>query len=352
MKKKNNGIYILISTIIFCIFGYYTVNNILFHLKKNGNIVTIDDKGLSAGVDKIYDAFVSVNVVKEGSILGAGSGFIISKDGYIVTNHHVTKNNDSYNVVVGDEYIDAEFIGSDPYIDVAVLKIDPKYVKSVAIIGNSKESKIGDTIFTVGTPVSIKYAGTVTRGIISGKNRLIETTTVSDNIDWLLEVIQIDAAINNGNSGGPLCNVNGEVIGINTLKLSNNIDSISFAIPIETAMEYVNKIINKEDIDRPMLGVRMAAAYNSSYLSKFGIKLDSSINSGVVVVEPLLDGPAFKAGLLKGDVIVKLNDIDISDIPELNYNMFKYKSGEEITLSIIRGKENLNIKVILGKKDK
>ena len=87
MKKKNNGIYILISTIIFCIFGYYTVNNILFHLEKNGNIVTIDDKGLSAGVDKIYDAFVSVNVVKEGSILGAGSGFIISKDGYIVTNH-------------------------------------------------------------------------------------------------------------------------------------------------------------------------------------------------------------------------------------------------------------------------
>lgn len=352
MKKKNNGIYILISTIIFCIFGYYTVNNILFHLEKNGNVVTIDDKGLSASVDKIYDAFVSVNVIKNDNILGAGSGFVISEDGYIITNHHVTKDNDSYNVVIGEEYIDAEFIGSDPYADIAVLKVDPKHVKGVAIIGNSKESKIGDTIFTVGTPVSIKYAGTITRGIISGKNRLIETSTVSDNVDWLLEVIQIDAAINNGNSGGPLCNVNGEVIGVNTLKLANNIDSISFAIPIETAMEYANKIINKEDIDRPMLGIRMAPAYNASYLSKYDIKLDSSVDSGVVVVEPLLDGPAYNAGILKGDVIVKINDISISNIAELNYYMFKHKSGEEITLSLIRGKETLYIKVILGKKDK
>ena len=353
MKKKNNGIYILISTIIFCVFGYYITNNILFHLEKNGNIVTIDDKGISAGVEKIYDAFVSVNVVKENQVLGAGSGFVISKDGYILTNHHVTKDNNSYSVVIGEEYVDAEFVGSDPYIDVAVLKIDSKYVKGVATIGNSKDSKIGDTIFTVGTPVSIKYAGTVTRGIISGKNRLIETSSVSNNIDWLLEVIQIDAAINNGNSGGPLCNVNGEVIGINTLKLSNTgVDSMAFAVPIETAMEYANKIIKGEDVDRPMLGIRMSDSFNSSHLNNYDINIDASLDSGVVVIEPLLDGPASKAGILKGDIIVKINDVSISSIPELNYNMFKYKSGEEITLTIIRKKETLNVKVMLGKKEK
>lgn len=353
MKKKNNGIYILISTIIFCIFGYYIVNNILFHLEKNQNTIKIDDNGIADAVDKIFDATVSVNLIVNGETKGAGSGFVFSKDGYILTNHHVISDNDEFSVVLDGKYISAEFIGSDEYADVAVLKIDPKFVKSVAIIGKSNESRVGDTIFAVGTPVDIKYAGTVTRGIISAKNRLIETKVNSETTDWLLEVIQVDAAINNGNSGGPLCNVNGEVIGVNTMKVSTaNVENIAFAIPIESAMEYANKLIKGEKIDRPMLGIRMANAFQSSYLTYFDINIDSSIVSGVVVVEPLDGGPGYNAGLKKGDVIIKINNINIRDIANFNYNLFKYKSGDKINLEIIRNGKNMNVDVVLGEKDK
>ena len=353
--KKNNGIYLLISTVIFCFFGYYTVNNILFHLKEKENVigVVVDDKGIADGVEKIYDAFVSVNVIKNKSNQGVGSGFIFSKDGYIITNHHVVEKNDSFGVFLGENFINAELIGSDEYYDIAVLKIKPEYVKSVAIIGNSIESRVGDTVFAIGTPVDLRYAGTVSRGIISAKNRKVETSVHSNEFDWLMDVIQIDAAINNGNSGGPLCNANGEVIGVNTMKVSNsNIESIAFAIPIETAIECANKIINNEEIIRPMLGIKMSNAYKSSFLSYYDIYLDNSIVTGVVVVEPLLDGPGYKAGLKKGDVIQYINDVGVNNIAELNYTLFKYKPGEKVNLGIIRNKKELTIEVELGKKEK
>ena len=352
--KKNNGIYILISTIIFCIFGYYTVNNILFHLEKNGNVtkIVVDDTGISAAVDKVYDSVVAINVYRDDDFIGVGSGFVFSKDGYIITNYHVIEKNSGYSVIYGDETITAEFIGSDEYADIAVLKIDPSYVKKVALIGDSNVSKVGDTIFTVGSPVSSEYIGTVTKGIISNKNRKVEVSVKSETLDWILDVIQIDAPINGGNSGGPLCNVNGEVIGINTMKISNSdVEGISFAIPIEIALDYANKIINKEEIERPMLGIRMSNVYNSSHLSYYDIKLDKSINSGVVVIEPIVDGPGYNYGLMKGDVITKLNDVNIGNIAELNYNLFKYKSGDKLNLELIRNKENINLEVVLGKRE-
>ena len=349
MKKKNNGIYILISTIIFCVFGYYTVNNILFHLEERENI-KIDDNGIADGVENIYDAVVSVSVTNGNQSTAVGSGFFISKDGYILTNHHVIEDNTDYSIYLNEKYISAEFIGSDEYADIAVLKVDSSYVSKVALIGNSEDMRVGDTVFAVGSPVNIKYAGTVTRGIISSKSRLIETSVSSDGNDWLMDVIQTDAAINNGNSGGPLCNASGEVIGVNTLKIStSNVESIAFAIPIESAINYANMIINGNKIERPMLGIRMSNVYKS--LSSYGIYLDSSIIQGVVVIEPIIGGPSEKAGLQKGDVIVKLGENNVNNIAELNYYLFKYNSGDKVKLEVVRNNKNINIEVVLGKKE-
>lgn len=352
--KKNNGIYILISTIIFCVFGYYTVNNILFHFEKNSNVtkIIIDDTGISSAVEKVYDSVVAINVYRDDQSIGVGSGFIFSEEGYIITNYHVIEKNSRYSVIYGDKTLTAEFIGCDEYADIAVLKIDSSYVKQVALIGDSSAAKIGDTIFTVGSPVSYDYVGTVTKGIISGKNRKIKVSVKSENPDWILDVIQIDAPINGGNSGGPLCNINGEVIGINTMKVSSDdVEGISFSIPIDIALEYANKIINNEEIERPMLGIRMSNVYNSSHLSYYDIKVDESIFLGVVVIEPIVNGPGYNYGLMKGDVIIKLGDEIIGDIAELNYNLFKYKSGDKLNLGLIRNNENIDLEVVLGKKE-
>lgn len=355
MKKNNNGIYILISTIIFCVFGYYVTNNILVHLASRENIikVEVDDQGIAAGVENVFDSVVSISVNDGDNSQPVGSGFVFSEDGYILTNYHVVKNNSKFGVILSDgSNVSAEFVGSDEYFDIAVLKIKSSDVKKVAVIGNSDETRVGDTIFTVGTPVDIRYAGTVTRGIISSKNRLLETSVNSETLDWIMEVIQIDAAINNGNSGGPLCNVNGEVIGINTLKVSSgNVESIAFAIPIETAIKYANVLVSGDKIERPMLGIRMANVQKSSYLSYYGISLDPSITSGVVVVESLEGGPGEKAGLKKGDVISKIGEVNISNIAQFNYNLFNYKKGDKVTFEIIRNNEKIKVEVVLVNKE-
>ena len=153
MKKNGNGINKLISTIILCSFGYYVINNLNLNnelINKVETSVNVTDEGISYGVDNIYDAFVSVNVVKEDQVLGAGSGFVISKDGYILTNHHVVNGGNSFKLsFMNGKTITAFLIGSDEYADIAVLKIDENEVGKIARIGNSDSVKLGDTVFTV-----------------------------------------------------------------------------------------------------------------------------------------------------------------------------------------------------------
>ena len=216
--------------------------------------VTVTDKGISDAVSKLYDASVIVEVgTSEDKLSGWGSGFVYKTDdkyGYIFTNHHVVDGAKSIKIVLSNETeVTGELVGSDEYADVAVVKIPKDKVIAVAEIGKSEDVLVGDTIFAIGTPVSLEYSFTVTRGILSGKNRMVEMSSSAKKSyygqsgdSWYMNLLQIDASINSGNSGGPLANSNGEVIGITNSKLSSSslsgasIENMGFAIPIEDAL--------------------------------------------------------------------------------------------------------------------
>ncbi len=313
--------------------------------------VTVTDSGISEGIENVYDSVVVVENYQKSKLASIGSGFIYSNEGYIMTNHHVIDNASEIKVLLmNGDTLDATLIGSDEYADIAVIQIDKEYATNIAKIGSSEKTKLGDTVFTIGSPMSSEYYGTVTRGILSGKNRMVEVSVNSSSNDWIMNVMQTDAAINPGNSGGPLCNVNGEVIGINSMKIvQSEIEGIGFAIPIEDAMDYANKIVNKVEIKRAYLGISMADISTPSYyLIKEGINLDSSITSGVIVLESTTDGPSAIAGIQKGDVITKIGDVEVSNVAKLRYYLYKHEPNETVDITVIRGKETKVFKVTLG----
>ncbi len=331
---------------------YYFPNTIIKTENKVEKVVNVNEEGISSGIENIYDAVVVVENYKKGKLVGIGSGFIYSENGYIMTNHHVIDSADEIKITLtNNESIDAKVLGSDELADIAVLQIDKKFATNVAKIGKSTNSKVGDTVFTIGSPISSEFSGTVTRGILSGKNRMVEVSVGSSTSkDWIMNVMQTDAAINPGNSGGPLCNVSGEVIGINSMKIvQSEIEGIGFSIPIEDALEYANKIVNGEKIERPFLGVQMADVSTSSYyLSRQGIKIDNSITSGVIVISATSDGPSAKSGIEKGDVITSIGKYSVKTVAELRYYLYKYKPNDEVDIKVIRGKEEKTFKVKLG----
>lgn len=344
------AISIYVGFAIFYMLVHYYPNSVIKTVNKVEQNVTVTDNGISAGIGNIYDAVVVVENYKRGSLAGIGSGFIYDSKGYILTNHHVIEKATEVKVILSDdEKIDATVVGSDAYADIAVIKIDNKYVKKVAKLGKSDDTKVGDTVFTIGSPVSADYSGTVTRGILSGKNRLVEVSVSSNSNDWIMNVMQTDAAINPGNSGGPLCNVNGEVIGINSMKLvQSQIEGIGFAIPIEDAIKYANTFVSGEKIKRAYLGISMGDISSAYSLLRNGIYLDSSITSGVVVYSVESNGPSYESGLEKGDVIVKIGEYDVTKVAELRYYLFKYNPGDTVKVKVKRGKEDKTFDITLG----
>lgn len=353
--KKRIGL-IIVAFIFGIIISFeimYLFPNVLewFNIGKNNGKIVIED-GISEGINNVYDSVVVVENYRGNILSGNGSGFIYNKDGYIITNQHVIDNSGEIKIILSDgNIVDGNIIGSDEYADIAVIKIDKSYVKSVAKLGSSKSSKLGDTVFAIGSPMSSDYFGTVTKGIISGKNRLVEIPLVSSSNDWIMEVIQTDAAINPGNSGGPLCNVNGEVIGVTTMKISENeIEGVGFSIPIEDAIECAKRILKNEKIEKTYIGITMADTDTSSFLlRRHNISVDENINKGVIVMEITENGPAYNAGIKKGDVIIKLGEYDIKNSAYLKYYLYKYKPNDEVQIELIRNSEILHYNVILEK---
>jgi len=320
---------------------------------KCSNEITVDETGISTAVGEIYDATVTIQNYQSGKLYSSGSGFIYKQDdnyGYILTNHHVIDGADSIIITLSnDDQIEGEVLGSDEYLDLAVVRIDGEYVTQVAKIGNSEDSNLGDTVFTVGSPVGYEYRGTVTRGTLSGKNRLVEVSISSTN-DFVMQVLQIDAAINPGNSGGPLVNINGEVIGINSLKLvEDEVEGMGFAIPIEYAMQYVDELEQGEEIERPFIGITMLNVTDTYRLYQNGIRISDDIESGVVVVSVTEDSGAEKAGLQKGDVIIAINGNDVSSASYLKYQLYKSQVGDTIEITYIRDGKTKTANVTLTK---
>lgn len=323
--------------------------------------VTVTDKGISDAVSKLYDASVIVEVgSSEDKLSGWGSGFVYktdSKYGYIFTNHHVVDGAKTIKIVLSNETeVTGELVGSDEYADVAVVKIPKDKVIAVAEIGKSEDVLVGDTIFAIGTPVSLEYSFTVTRGILSGKNRMVEMSSSKKSYygqsgdSWYMNLLQIDASINSGNSGGPLANSNGEVIGITNSKLSSStlsgtsIENMGFAIPIEDALSVAEYLENNGKVSRPVLGVTMTSVEGAEYN---GVKISDSITSGAVVTDVSSGSTADAAKIKKGDVIIKLDNYNIKDYKYLKYYLYRYRVGDKVKITYIRDGKEKTVEVAL-----
>lgn len=333
---------------------YFFPNTIVKTISENK--VSVTDEGISEGVGNVYDAVVVVESLVRNTTISIGTGFVYKIDGddaYVMTNHHVIEDAESIQLTfTNDEIITAELVGSDEYADIAILKIDKNDVIQVANISSSVDMEIGDTVFTIGTPLSKNYAGTVTRGIISGKNRMVSVSVSGYSSDWIMNVMQTDAAINPGNSGGPLCNVNGDVIGINSLKIvEDEIEGLGFSIPIEDAIEIANHIESGTEIIRPYLGISMLDLSASYDLMLAGIRVDGNVDDGVVVYEVENNSPAADSGLEIGDIITEIGDSKVSNIAEFRYNLYKYEPGETVTIKFYRDGEYDTVKVELEKNE-
>lgn len=304
---------------------------IMFLLIKPEREEIYEKTSLNKAIDKIYDATVLIETYNGSVKEGVGTGFFYKEDdkyAYIITNEHVISNGVKVDIVNSkDERITSTVLGNDEYLDLAVLRVDKKYAPKIATIGTSKKSKLGDTIFAVGSPLGYNYRGSITSGIISGKNRSVKVET--NNEDWIMKVIQIDASINPGNSGGPLLNVNGEVIGIVSLKLSeNNVEGMGFAIPIEYAMSYIKYLENNEKIKYPELGVKITDSTDTTTLLKNNIDINQD-KYGIVVLET-------KNRLRKGDLIIKVDNNEVKDLLTLRSELYQFKIKDKVEVTFIR----------------
>lgn len=367
ISKKNNKksklkyfVFLLIAFILGGVIMYvYSINNPTV-VTKNRTIsqTKVTEEAMEDAIDKVYDSVLCIEVLNDnGDTLSTGTGFVYAKDdkyGYVLTNAHVVSGGSNIQATLSNnEVVKLTILGTDSYTDLAVLRMDSKDVLQVASIGTSENMEVGNTVFTVGSPMGATYAGTVTKGILSGKDRLVETSTSNNLLNsesYIVKVLQTDAAISPGNSGGPLVNLAGDVIGITSLKLvDEEVEGMGFAIPIEDAMNYVDTLEKGETIQRPMMGVQIIDLTNKYVLYRYGINVDDSIESGVMLMEVSNGYPAADAGLKDGDVITEINGEKISTTSQFKYELYKHSVGDTIEVTYIRDGKEKKTNVTLNK---
>ena len=278
-------------------------------------------------------ASISVESISRGMFFdfadeGAGTGVVIRSDGYIVTNFHVIQgaNDIKVNLPNGNTY-DAEIVGYDIITDLAVLKIDEENLTTIRM-GDSDDIHVGDWVVALGNALALKGGPTVTLGIVSARGR-----TLSTERGDLYDLIQTDAAINDGNSGGPLINLHGEVIGINTA-IIRRAQGIGFAISSTAAQPIINSLIEHGRVVRPLIGLT-GADVTPARANQLGLNVDE----GIIVTRMTLDGPAYEGGIRVGDVITKLNDIPTPDMADFLTLLWTFEIGQEIQVEYIHENE-------------
>lgn len=286
-----------------------------------------------------------------------GSGVIYKKDGdsaYIVTNNHVVSGASELQVIMSNgKKLAAELVGTDSTTDLAVLKISSANVTTVAEFGNSNSIQAGEDVLAIGSPMGSEYANTVTKGIISAPKRTLSAS--SSKSDTNTTVIQTDAAINAGNSGGPLVNMSGQVIGINSMKLASDsqgtsVEGMGFSIPSNEVVRVINQLVANGKITRPALGISMVDLSNVDGQDQQDIlKLPKKITKGVVVMKVESNSAADQAGIQKYDVITKINGKSVNDGGDLKTQLYKYKVGDTVKVTLYRQGNQQTISVKLTK---
>jgi S1-C subfamily serine protease len=282
--------------------------------------------------------------------VASGSGFFITADGLVATNKHVIDGANTISVLTQDgKQYDAKLVDTDPLNDFAILRIDAKNLPVVEL-GYSDQLKIGEQVIAIGNALG-SYDNTVTSGILSGINRTIVASSESSADSSQLEgLLQVDAPINQGNSGGPLVNLTGQVIGINTA-VDKSGEGIGFAIPINDLRPAIESAIAKGKIIRPLLGVRyINITPELKSLNKLpsdkGALVTAGQNSKLPAVVP--DGPAAKAGIKDGDIILTINDVEITKDKSLIRALSKFNPGDAVSVTFLRDSKKQSVKVTLG----
>ena len=274
---------------------------------------------------------------------GAGSGVIISSDGYILTCAHVVDGVSTITVTIGDKDYTATLVGEDTTSDIAVIKIDADGL-TPATVGNSDSLKVGQSVMAVGNPLG-ELGGTVTGGMISALNRSV-TIQGSSSVNTM-SLIQMDASVSPGNSGGGLFNMNGELVGIvNAKSSSSDAEGLGFAIPINDAIKVAQELLENGYVTgRPYLGITYLAVTDAQTASQLGVNA-----YGVYVVEVVKGGPAEKAGLQAGDRIVSVDGTEIASKDDLGTLMQKHAAGDTLSITIARDGQMQTVNVTLGEK--
>jgi serine protease Do len=272
----------------------------------------------------------------------SGTGFVWSKDGYIVTNQHVVENQDGqYSAVFSDgTSFPAKVVGRDKYSDVALLKIEANNLTSVTL-GDSDGLETGQSVFAIGNSVG-KYQNTVTRGVVSGLFRAISVNAQGTAAPRLQNLIQTDASINPGNSGGPLINMVGEVVGMSTA-IDTTAQGIGFAVPVNVIKTSVEQLRTLGKVSHPYLGVSFLSINKS--IKDWN---ELPLAEGAFISEVIVSGPAFVAGIKPGDIITAIDHQKITQYNELDSMLRKYQAGNQILVSLLRDGQNLDLPVILG----
>lgn len=295
---------------------------------ENGNNVALVAQSAMDSVVGITTVSIQHFGFFQQEVDGVGSGVIVDSNGYILTNAHVINNGEAKNIKVlfnnGDEK-EAKVLWYDPLLDLAILKVNASGLP-VAKLGDSDNLLIGETVVAIGNPLGLEFQSTVTSGIISGLHRSI---TVDGNV--IDDLIQTDASINPGNSGGPLLNVKGEVIGINTAKITTG-EGLGFAIPINTIKPVIEQIVKTGDYKAVYIGI--SGVEVELYERQLGV--DLAADEGIVILQVANNSPADRAGLMNGDVIIKIDDKKIEAMSQLKKTLLNYKKGDKAKVTILR----------------
>lgn len=321
----------------------------------DGNaVVSQEEEDISTVASKVGPSVVSIVTESQArsyfgtqSLQGAGTGIIISKDGYILTNKHVISDIQDLAVIGSDgtTYDDVTVVGTDPLNDLAFIKINGIFDLTPATLGDSSSLRIGQKVVAVGNSLG-EFQNTVTSGIVSGTGRSVAAQE-GNTVETLTDLVQTDAAINPGNSGGPLTNLSGQVIGINTA-VAQDAQGIGFAIPINAAKGIIKNLEKTGKVERPYLGINyvtitpdVAKQYSLS-VKKGAYVYSENGQSGVVS-----DGPAAKAGIKDKDIITKVGDIEVGQRGSVASLVAEYATGDTIELTVIRDGKEMTLKVTL-----
>ncbi|MCR6098851.1 trypsin-like peptidase domain-containing protein [Salipaludibacillus agaradhaerens] len=392
--KKRSGLYGFVGAVLGALIVVFSIpvlanNGVLPYEVTPKNVSSTDnDEAVSSGVDmeavetlslettsevieavdRVSDAVVGVVNMQQSSGLfdaedseseGTGSGVIYKVEGdyaFIVTNQHVingaSQGSSDIDVTLGDgSRVPAELVGEDLLTDLAVLTIDSEGIETVAEFGDSESLQSGEPAIAIGNPLT--FEGTVTLGIISAVERSLPVDlTGNGQPDWNSEVLQTDAAINPGNSGGALLNIQGDVIGINSMKIAQSaVEGIGFAIPTAVAMPVIEDLEQYGEVQRPQMGIALRSLQEiPSFHWQDTLGLPEEVKGGVYVEAVEADTPAAEAGLEEGDVITALDDTDITDSHDLRSFLYKdVNIGDTITVTFYRDGEEQTVELTLDK---